>query len=642
MQPHAHLTPRCRGRIGTFALTALVLAGFGSLLLASAAAASDFSWSGEGSASANGWSNGTNWTGGAAPASGASIGTLSFPVLGRSACFAATPTEACETAVNDLTGLAVNELQVDDADQYRLSGNSFTLGAGGLSTTNHVGSGGFAVIATPITLGTGQTWSVSGGGDGVSVTGALSGATAALTVNLPAGASLALGGYTASTTDSEVGNVLVQGGGDFWLDAPLNATDGHSVTVQSGQFFTSGATVGALEVLGSTTMIGWRASEAATLKTAGAVFSGGALDIPITGTGTQSGSDYSQLLSAGNVELSGVTLNVSDNFVGGCPAVPAGQTDVLVSTTGSLGGTFVNAPNGSTITTQCLSAQYTPVEGEKFRIEYNTTGSPQTVTATAIGGGGGSAPVNSAPPTLSGSAVEGQALTEAHGSWSNSPTSYVYQWQDCDSSGNNCVSIAGATGQTYTLTSADVGHTVRVQETASNANGVGAPATSAQTAMVQAVSSGSSGTTGGGGTSSGSGGGAGASGGISAEQVKASLMNQLVPHGKTAKITALLKHGGYALSFTALEAGTVVVQWYLLPHGAVLAKHGKGHSKPKPILVASGKATLAGAGRSTIRLKLTAAGKRLLGHSKRLTLTARADFKSASGTNVSVTRLFTA
>ena len=98
--------------------------------------------------------------------------------------------------------------------------------------------------------------------------------------------------------------------------------------------------------------------------------------------------------------------------------------------------------------------------------------------------------MDASPPTISGSANRGQTLTESHGSWSNSPTGYSYQWQDCDSAANNCSPIAGATGQTYKLTATDVGHTLRVQETASNASGAGTPATSTATAAVKASPSG--------------------------------------------------------------------------------------------------------------------------------------------------------
>ena len=93
-------------------------------------------------------------------------------------------------------------------------------------------------------------------------------------------------------------------------------------------------------------------------------------------------------------------------------------------------------------------------------------------------------PLNTAVPSISGTPSQGQTLTELHGVWSNSPTAYTHQWEDCDPSGQSCSPISGATGQTYTLTAVDVGETIRVQEVASNAGGAGQPARSAPTAMV--------------------------------------------------------------------------------------------------------------------------------------------------------------
>jgi hypothetical protein len=95
-------------------------------------------------------------------------------------------------------------------------------------------------------------------------------------------------------------------------------------------------------------------------------------------------------------------------------------------------------------------------------------------------------PASAVMPTISGSAVIGQTLTASVGSWSNEPTSYAYQWQDCDSSGANCVDIAGATASTYTVSALDLGHTIRVAVTASNGGG-SASATSATTAAVVAA-----------------------------------------------------------------------------------------------------------------------------------------------------------
>jgi len=80
-------------------------------------------------------------------------------------------------------------------------------------------------------------------------------------------------------------------------------------------------------------------------------------------------------------------------------------------------------------------------------------------------------PNNTSPPTITGTAREGNTLTAHNGSWANAPTSFTYQWQRCGADGTGCADITGATNQTYTLTSADADHTVRVQVTAKNADG---------------------------------------------------------------------------------------------------------------------------------------------------------------------------
>ena len=96
------------------------------------------------------------------------------------------------------------------------------------------------------------------------------------------------------------------------------------------------------------------------------------------------------------------------------------------------------------------------------------------------------APVNTKLPTISGTAEQGQTLTASNGSWSNSPSSYSYAWEDCNGSGDNCSDIDSATSSTYLVASGDVGvgDTIRVVVTATNAGG-SASATSAQTGAVQ-------------------------------------------------------------------------------------------------------------------------------------------------------------
>ena len=98
------------------------------------------------------------------------------------------------------------------------------------------------------------------------------------------------------------------------------------------------------------------------------------------------------------------------------------------------------------------------------------------------------APVNTAPPTITGTPQVGQTLTAGNGTWTNSPTSFAYQWLRCNAGGNSCVSVANGTQKTYTLVGADAGHTMRVRVTATNADG-SASAQSDQTTVVAPATS---------------------------------------------------------------------------------------------------------------------------------------------------------
>jgi hypothetical protein len=74
------------------------------------------------------------------------------------------------------------------------------------------------------------------------------------------------------------------------------------------------------------------------------------------------------------------------------------------------------------------------------------------------------APSNTALPTVTGQTIENSTLTATTGTWSGTqPIGYAFQWRRCDTAGNGCVDISGATANTLTLTSADVGSTIRAQ-----------------------------------------------------------------------------------------------------------------------------------------------------------------------------------
>jgi CHRD domain len=83
-----------------------------------------------------------------------------------------------------------------------------------------------------------------------------------------------------------------------------------------------------------------------------------------------------------------------------------------------------------------------------------------------------SPPVNSSLPNITGTARSGQTLTASSGTWGGlTPITYAYQWQRCNSSGSSCGSIGSATNQNYVASSGDVDRTIRVEVTASNADG---------------------------------------------------------------------------------------------------------------------------------------------------------------------------
>jgi hypothetical protein len=110
------------------------------------------------------------------------------------------------------------------------------------------------------------------------------------------------------------------------------------------------------------------------------------------------------------------------------------------------------------------------------------------LSASIVGAAGAAiqaAPVNSAPPTITGTPSVGETLTAQNGTWTNSPTAYQYQWLRCGTSGESCVGISGSTQKTYVVASADSAHTLRVRVTAVNADG----ATNARSAATSVVGS---------------------------------------------------------------------------------------------------------------------------------------------------------
>ena len=104
-------------------------------------------------------------------------------------------------------------------------------------------------------------------------------------------------------------------------------------------------------------------------------------------------------------------------------------------------------------------------------VSASNLGGQASATSDVVGPVLPAAPVESGAPVISGTAQQGDALSVSTGGWSNDPTGYSYAWQDCDSTGSSCATIAGAASNTYKLTAADIGSYVSVIVTASNSGG---------------------------------------------------------------------------------------------------------------------------------------------------------------------------
>jgi hypothetical protein len=96
--------------------------------------------------------------------------------------------------------------------------------------------------------------------------------------------------------------------------------------------------------------------------------------------------------------------------------------------------------------------------------------------------------------------------------------------------------------------------------------------------------------------------------------------------GKTATTAAVLKSGGATLTFSAPSAGTVTIAWY-------------AKIKGKKTLIGSVTKTLGGSGATGLKVKLDAAGKKLLkGGNKSVKITESGSFTPKGGKKSTTTK----
>jgi outer membrane protein assembly factor BamB len=107
-----------------------------------------------------------------------------------------------------------------------------------------------------------------------------------------------------------------------------------------------------------------------------------------------------------------------------------------------------------------------------------------TLVAYAGANIGTGTPANTSAPTIIGAPAIGQAIGADVGTWTALPTGYAYQWSRCDANGALCVSVDGATAESYTPTSADIGSTLELTVMATNGSGTSTAVDSAASSVV--------------------------------------------------------------------------------------------------------------------------------------------------------------
>ena len=197
------------------------------------------------------------------------------------------------------------------------------------------------------------------------------------------------------------------------------------------------------------------------------------------------------------------------------PLIPAAPTPVISGTVkfgntltvapGTLAGATVKSTQWSSAAT--LTGSFTPIEGATSST-YALTASDVTrfirATVTWQKSGNGDTPKTSATtvvvaagtfatppiPTITGTKTVGSTLTANRGTWTTAADTYSYTWSRASGAKGPFIAIGGATAETYTLTSADLGKLIKVTVTGVKAGYTSATSLSAATTAVAAGPSG--------------------------------------------------------------------------------------------------------------------------------------------------------
>lgn len=99
----------------------------------------------------------------------------------------------------------------------------------------------------------------------------------------------------------------------------------------------------------------------------------------------------------------------------------------------------------------------------RIRVNVGGVNAVDTATVSSAVISGFVPPQATVVPAITGTRTVGQTLTSSSGTWPNTSSGYLYQWQRSSDEGVTWTSISGATSSTYVLAAADAGYQIRSQ-----------------------------------------------------------------------------------------------------------------------------------------------------------------------------------
>ena len=299
------------------------------------------------------------------------------------------------------------------------------------------------------------------------------------------------GSSSADVTISNAGELAMSAAPSPSMSSPFSYTSGCTAAVAAGS--------SCIMTLGMASATAGDFSKTLTVVS-------GSLSDTATLTGSIFGNTVAPVVTGGTSPLVGEGLTVDNGtWAGGTPSTYARSWQLCDAD----GSSNCGAIGGATTTS------YTPLEsdvGHTLRVRTvanNGTLDSDPVLTSATGMVGFA---NTVLPALTGGSAPhpGDTLSVGDGTWTATPDGYTRAWQHCDADGvSNCAAIAGANGTSYTATSDDLGHRLRVSVVATKSGFSTSPVFTTASAVVAAAPSGDTGGNGGSGGNGGDGGNGG-------------------------------------------------------------------------------------------------------------------------------------